>query len=135
MKLWRGAGNFTQISGTDRTIHFEGIPPHLISGTTELYEFVLLRRLRRALEERTLSGLTSTGGSIYLLIGAVLAELLGYAESSRRTLYLLNAFFGPALEGLKLLEQGRRTGPVGRPHLDQLRSTRRFTVCRWHWHA
>jgi hypothetical protein len=112
MKVWRGAGTFTRLAGTDRTIHFEAMPPHLAKGTTDLYEVVLFRRLRSAVAAGIISSVRPSGGSIYFLLGTVLHQLLSGPKDGERALFLVNASFGPALEALKLFAQLQATNPI-----------------------
>lgn len=112
MKLWRAAGRFTKLAGTDRIIHFEALPGHLLNGSTDLYEVVLFRRLRRALASGALSEVSATGASIYLLVGSVLHHLLSRRANRAEVLALANESFGPSLEALKLLEFGKPIKPI-----------------------
>lgn len=112
MKLWRSAAAFTTLKGSDRVIHAKTFPVDQTPEALELYEVMMLRRIRRAIHDRVLTKVESAGGSFYLFIGSVLYRLLNRPGAAMARVCHLRVRFAPAFEALKLLSQGKQGQPI-----------------------
>lgn len=107
--LYRAAGRFTVLKGTDRILHFVESIPNAIHASTDMYEVVLFRALRRSVRSGTVTSINPDGSSFYLLMASMLHRLASRAERPISRIRHLNAKLGAEFEGLKLLAESRES--------------------------
>lgn len=110
--LHRASGRFTVLKGTDRLLHFIEAIPNAIQASTDLYEVVLFRALRRGVRNGTVTSIDADGSSFYLLVASMLHRLATRKSRPIERIRHLNAKVGAEFEGLKLLAETRKTGTV-----------------------
>ncbi len=110
--LHRAAGRFTVLKGTDRILHFVESIPNAIHASTDMYEVVLFRALRRSVRAGEVTSINPDGSSFYLLMASMLHRLAGRAERPITRIRHLNAKLGAEFEGLKLLAETRKSATL-----------------------
>ena len=110
--LYRAAGRFTVLKGTDRILHFVESIPNAIHASTDMYEVVLFRALRRSVRSGAVTSINPDGSSFYLLMASMLHRLASRRERPISRIRHLNAKLGAEFEGLKLLAETRELPPL-----------------------
>jgi len=110
--LYRAAGRFTVLKGTDRILHFVESIPNAIHASTDMYEVVLFRALRRSVRSGAVTSINPDGSSFYLLMASMLHRLASRSERPISRIRHLNAKLGAEFEGLKLLAESREASPL-----------------------
>ncbi len=110
--LYRAAGRFTALKGTDRILHFIQALPNAIHASTDAYEVVLYRSLRRAVRDGTVTSVEPDGSSFYLLVASIFFRLITRKFRPVQRIRHLNAKLGAEFEGLKLFAETREINPV-----------------------
>lgn len=110
--LYRAAGRFTVLKGTDRILHFVESIPNAIHASTDMYEVVLFRALRRSVRSGAVTSINPDGSSFYLLMASMLHRLASRADRPVSRIRHLNAKLGAEFEGLKLLAESRESPPL-----------------------
>jgi hypothetical protein len=77
--LHRAAGRFTVLKGTDKILHFVEAIPNAIRTSTDIYEVVLFRALRRSVRDGHVTSINPDGSSFYLLLASMLHRLANRA--------------------------------------------------------
>lgn len=120
--LYRAAGRFTVLKGTDRILHFVEAIPNAIHASTDMYEVVLFRALRRSMRAGQLTSIDADGSSFYLLMASMLHRMSTRESRPINRIRHLNAKLGAEFEGLKLLAEKQRSNPLWFDALFQNRS-------------
>ncbi len=110
--LHRAAGRFTVLKGTDRILHFVESIPNAIHASTDMYEVVLFRALRRSVRAGQITSINPDGSSFYLLMASMLHRMAGRQERPITRIRHLNAKLGAEFEGLKLLAETRKSATL-----------------------
>jgi hypothetical protein len=110
--LHRAAGRFTVLKGTDRILHFVEAIPNAIHASTDMYEVVLFRALRRSVRAGHVTSINPDGSSFYLLMASMLHRMANRADRPISRIRHLNAKLGAEFEGLKLLAETRTAKPL-----------------------
>ena len=110
--LHRAAGRFTILKGTDRILHFVEAIPNAIHASTDMYEVVLFRALRRSVRAGQVTSINPDGSSFYLLMASMLHRMATRAKRPINRIRHLNSKLGAEFEGLKLLAETRKSEPL-----------------------
>lgn len=110
--LHRAAGRFTVLKGTDTILHFVEAIPNAIRTSTDIYEVVLFRALRRSVRDGHVTSINPDGSSFYLLLASMLHRLANRATRPINRIRHLNAKLGAEFEGLKLLAEQQKSTPL-----------------------
>lgn len=110
--LHRAAGRFTTSRGTSDVMHFVKIPNHMLLSSTDLYEVILYRSFRRAIDDGSIESLKITGDLFYLYLASLLSEIIAATTTPSVTISHGNENLGTMVEGLKLVSQLKSSKPI-----------------------
>jgi hypothetical protein len=110
--LHRAAGRFTTSRGTSDVMHFVKIPNHMLLSSTDLYEVILYRSFRRAIDDGSIESLKITGDLFYLYLASLLSEIIATTTTPSVTISHGNENLGTMVEGLKLVSQLKSSKPI-----------------------
>lgn len=110
--LHRAAGRFTASRGTSDVMHFVEIPNHMLLSSTDLYEVILYRSFRRAINDGSIESLKIAGDLFYLHLASLLSEIIATTTTPSVTISHDNENLGTMVEGLKLVSQLKFSKPI-----------------------
>jgi hypothetical protein len=110
--LHRAAGRFTVLKGTNRILHFVEAISNAIHASTDMYEVVLFRALRRSVRAGHVTAINPDGSSFYLLMASMLHRMATRTAKPINRIRHLNAKLGAEFEGLKLFAEVRKSEPL-----------------------
>jgi len=106
-KLFRMCGRFTVDAGSGEIVHFLKNDLGTVRNCTELHEILMFRKLRTAIQKKTVLTIEQNHYSIYLLLGAILLRILAPSGSPLFTFVHGNARLAPEIDAFNLLTFGR----------------------------
>ena len=101
--LTRAAGRFTNFHKSDVVVNFVELPEHMLKGSTDLYEVILYRSLRRGIRTGAIQGLGASGESFYLIVASILRDIIACKPRRNTEIVNQNETLGSLFEALKLI--------------------------------
>jgi hypothetical protein len=106
--LYRGAGRFVTMRGSDQIVQFYELPEHMLRSSSDLHEILLYRSFRRALRDDQVQELSVEALSFYFYAATFLHEALARQEGAPVRVIHHNEELGLLCEGLKLVTALRK---------------------------